>query len=141
MCKKKRKDTDKGTTKKLPAKCSMMTREFTQVIKIPGYCIGVNALEHLDACKKGNATLGPLDDVWRCEAGRELYGVRCGSDCGVIFGNDEGMYSKKDKTNDIFVCSNASKGKCCFAVCKECYISNLNDVSLKGRRNRVARRC
>ena len=99
-------------------------------VKIPGYCIGVNAL----------ATLGPLDDVWRCEAGRELYGVRCGSDCGVIFGNDEGMYSKKDKTDDIFVCSNASKGKCCFAVCKVCYISNLNDVSLKGRRNRVARR-
>jgi len=36
MCKKKRKDTDKGTTKKLPAKYSMMTREFTQVFKIPG---------------------------------------------------------------------------------------------------------
>ena len=78
-------------------------------VKIPGYCIGVNAL----------ATLGPLDDVWRCEAGRELYGVWCGSDCGVIFGNDEGMYSKKDKTDDIFVCSNASKGKCCFAVCSK----------------------
>ena len=33
LCKKKRKDTDKGTTKKLPAKCSTMTREFTQVSK------------------------------------------------------------------------------------------------------------
>ena len=91
----------------------------------------MNSTEHM--------ALLPLDDSWRCNTGKDLYEVNCANKCGKKFGNivSAGHYSIKDKNNGILVCCNVARGKCSFAICKECYAVSFNNHSSRGRRTRV----
>jgi len=116
-----------------------LVESFLVKVTTPGCCGGQSLAEHLASCEAGSTSLTPLDDAWRCDKGRELFGVNCANNCGLSFGNDrEGnSYSARSKGNTIFVCLNVSRGVCSFALCKKCYVEKIDGVSTRrGRRSR-----
>ena len=78
---------------------------------MPGCCGGLSFKEHLASCEACRKSLTPLDDAWRCDRGRALFGNKCANNCGVTFGNDleSNTYSARTKGNTIFVCHNVSR--------------------------------
>ena len=105
---------------------------------MPGCCGGQTLKEHLASCEAGRNSLAPLDDLWRCDRGRELFRAKCANNCGVIFGNDleSNCCSARNKGNTIFVCHNVLRGVCSFALCKHCYIMKIDGVSSSRRKGR-----
>lgn len=105
---------------------------------MPGCCDGQTLKEHLASCEAGRNSLAPLDDLWRCDRGRELFGAKCANTCGVIFGNslDITHYSARTKGNAIYVCHNVARGVCSFALCKHCYVMKIDSVSASRRERR-----
>ena len=106
---------------------------------MPGCCGGQTLKEHLASCEAGRNSLTPLDDLWRCDRGRELFGAKCANNCGVIFGNDlqSNQYSARTKGNLIFVCHNVSRGVCSFALCRNCYEEKIDGLSTSRRKRRI----